>query len=612
LIEDNAVKIPEMSVSHGLKRSHQHGLANIPTQLAILAFFASVGALYFAKAILMPIAVAIVLTFVLAPPVRLLRRWTLGRVPSVIIVVSLAFVIITGFGTFLGQQLTLLAAQVPQYQITSHEKIHNLRNSATRGGVFGRISNFLSTVNQEISSKQDKAATSSRPTERAPAPMPVEVHQPDPTPMEIVGRFAQPLLDPLTTTGLIAMFVIFFLLQREDLRDRLIRLAGSHDLQRTTAALNDGARRLSRYFLAQTGLNALFGVVVGTGLACIGVPNPVLWGILAMVLRFVPYIGAFFAAAFPVALAVAVDPGWTMVMWTIGLFLIVEPLVGQVLEPLVYGHSTGLTPVAVIIAATFWTWLWGPVGLLLSTPLTVCLGVLGRHVEGLQFLDIMIGSDAPLMTPAQSFYQRALAGDPDGVFEQAEEMLKRCSLWAYYDDIVLPGLMLAAVDVRRGALDDERVLEINEAVVALVNDLSDYEDSIPTPRKDKQLASHPEGERADALPRNLPILQAAELKGEWVAEKAILCVAGRGPFDYAAATILVQLLEKYGHGARIGLDGDVSASILRLDGKGVALVCFSHFDVDSSSTHLRYSMRRIRRRIPGAKILAGLWGAAMR
>jgi predicted PurR-regulated permease PerM len=222
---------------------------------------------------------------------------------------------------------------------------------------------------------------------------------------------------------------------RQDLRDRLIRLAGSHDLQRTTDAINDGAERLSRYFLAQTALNVLFGLIVGIALTFIGVPNPVLFGILAMVLRFAPYIGAFIAAIFPIALAVAVDPGWSMALMTTALFLVVEPLIGQVIEPLVYGHSTGLTPVAVIIAATFWTWLWGPIGLLLSTPLTVCLGVLGRHIPWLRFLDVMIGDEPPL-SPAQSFYQRALAADIDEAVDQAVEILPRMSL--SYESVAVP------------------------------------------------------------------------------------------------------------------------------------------------------------------------------
>jgi predicted PurR-regulated permease PerM len=209
-------------------------------------------------------------------------------------------------------------------------------------------------------------------------------------------------------------------------------------LQRTTEVLNDAAHRLSRYFLAQTAINIIFGNVVATGLGLIGIPNPVLWGILGMVLRFVPYIGAIVAAAFPIALATAVDPGWGMTVWTIGLFLVVEPLIGQVIEPLVYGHSTGLSPVAVVVAATFWTWLWGPIGWLLSTPLTVCLDVLGRYVGWLQFVDVLIGDEPPL-SPAQSFYQRALAGDADELTDQAEQLLKRQSLSSYYDVVAVHG-----------------------------------------------------------------------------------------------------------------------------------------------------------------------------
>ena len=205
----------------------------------------------------------------------------------------------------------------------------------------------------------------------------------DPGALESLQSLISPLLHPLATTGIIVIFVIFILLQREDLRNRLIRLAGSHDLQRTTAALDDAASRLSRLFLIQLLLNGSFGIIIGTGLWLIGVPSAILWGILAAVLRFVPYIGAAIAAAFPLALAVAVDPTWSMLLWTLALFVVVEPIVGHVIEPMVYGHSTGLSPVAVVASATFWTALWGPIGLVLATPLTVCLVVLGRHVESL-------------------------------------------------------------------------------------------------------------------------------------------------------------------------------------------------------------------------------------
>ena len=462
-------------------------------------------------------------------------------------------------------------------------------------------------MNQEIrkTDKQDTQGTPTASTSQTP-PVPVEIHQPNAAPAQVIERVLEPLAEPLTTAGLVVIFVGFFLLQRQDLRDRLIRLAGSHDLQRTTEALNDGAHRLSRYFLAQISLNVLFGIVVGAGLTFIGVPNPVLFGILAMVLRFVPYIGAFIAAAFPVALAIAVDPGWTMAFLTIALFAIVDPLIGQVIEPLVYGRSTGLTPVAVILAATFWTWLWGPIGLLLSTPLTVCLGVLGRHVEWLRFVDVMIGDEPPL-SPAQSFYQRALAGDTDEAVDQLEHFLRRRSLSVCYDEIVLPALALAQIDFRRGVLDAKHVEQINETVHGLIVDLSDHEDASPQPaRKEKRAAAREDEGHEQPPPADLPSVE--DLRPDW-AGGSILCIAGRGPFDDAAAAMLAQLLEKHGLSARLEPDVAVASSnIVHLKSTGVKMICLSYFELGNSAAHLRYTVRRIRRQVPGASILAGLWG----
>ena len=231
------------------------------------------------------------------------------------------------------------------------------------------------------------------------------------TPLQLLQAIVGPLLAPLATTGIVIIFLLFILLQREDLRDRFIRLAGARDLQRTTRALDDGAYRLSRYFLTQSAINATFGVLIGTGLFFIGVPHPVLWGILGMLLRMVPYIGAPIAAIFPAALAIAVDPGWSMLFRTLGLFAVIEPIMGQVVEPLLYGHSTGLSAVAVVVAAVFWTWLWGPIGLLLSTPLTVCLVVLGRHFEHLEFLDVLLGAE-PALSPQEISISASLRAIP--------------------------------------------------------------------------------------------------------------------------------------------------------------------------------------------------------
>ena len=325
-----------------------------------------------------------------------------------------AFAFIFAMGSLLATQLAQLAGDLPRYQSTISEKIQSFRETTAGRGTLERASGMLKDLSKELDKPKEAASAlgaGASPKAAPLKPVPVEVRQPDPGALESLQSLISPLLHPLATTGIIVIFVIFILLQREDLRNRLIRLAGSHDLQRTTAALDDAASRLSRLFLIQLLLNGSFGIVIGTGLWLIGVPSAILWGILAAVLRFVPYIGAVIAAAFPLALAVAVDPTWTMLLWTVALFLVVEPVVGHVIEPMVYGHSTGLFPVAVVASATFWTGLWGPIGLVLATPLTVCLVVLGRHVERLEFLDVMFG-DRPALSPPEIFYQRMLAGDP--------------------------------------------------------------------------------------------------------------------------------------------------------------------------------------------------------
>src|SRR3954463_6417993 len=365
------------------------------TSSAILACII-VATLYFGREIFVPIALAILLSFVLAPLVGLLQHLRVPRGVAVVSVVVAAFALIFAMGSLLATQLTQLAGDLPRYQSTITEKIQSFRETTASRGTLERASGMLKDLGKEL----DKPNDGFRPTSGSIAaakptgplsPVPVEVRQPDPGALESLRSLISPLLHPLATTGIIVIFVIFILLQREDLRNRLIRLAGSRDLQRTTAALDDAAARLSRLFLIQLLLNGSFGLVIGIGLWLIGIPSPILWGILAAVLRFVPYIGAAIAAAFPLALAVAVDPSWSMLLWTLALFLVVEPLVGHVVEPMVYGHSTGLSPVAVVASATFWTALWGPIGLVLATPLTVCLVVLGRHVERLEFLDIMFG-----------------------------------------------------------------------------------------------------------------------------------------------------------------------------------------------------------------------------
>src|SRR5215210_8490451 len=582
---------------------------------AILAFII-VATLYFGREIFVPVALAILLSFVLAPLVGLLQRLRLPRGLGVVTAVIAAFALIFALGSLLATQLTQLAGDLPRYQSTISEKIQSFRDTTAGRGTLERASGMLKDLSKELDKPNDGSKPSLIPGAKSPAPLspvPVEVRQPDPGALESLRSLISPLLHPLATTGIIIIFVIFILLQREDLRNRLIRLAGSHDLQRTTAALDDAARRLSRLFLIQLLLNGAFGLVIGIGLWLIGIPSPILWGILAAVLRFVPYIGAVIAAAFPLALAVAVDPSWSMLLWTLALFLVVEPLVGHVVEPMVYGHSTGLSPVAVVASATFWTALWGPIGLVLATPLTVCLVVLGRHVERLEFLDVMFG-DRPPLSPPEIFYQRMLAGDPTEAAEKAEEFLKERSLSSYYDEVALKGLQLAQADAERGALNPERLTKIRDAVAEFANDLSD-EDDRPPPKvrstTDAEAVSAVETVAEDAPYENLPVLTKTELPQEWQGRHPVLCVAGRSLIDESAAIMLAQLSTAHGLPARLEQIGALSTTnIARLETTGVAIVCLVYMDA-SGPAHMRYSVRRLRRKLPNATIILGCWMKAL-
>jgi predicted PurR-regulated permease PerM len=571
--------------------------------------------LYFGREIIIPIALAILLSFVLAPLVGLLQRIRVPRGLAVVSVVVLAFALIFALGSLLASQLTQLAGDLPRYQSTISEKIQLFRDTTAGRGTLERASGMLKDLSKELDKPKEAApplvaGTSLTPkTSAALTPVPVEVRQPDPGALESLQSLISPLLHPLATTGIIIIFVIFILLQREDLRNRLIRLAGSHDLQRTTAALDDAASRLSRLFLIQLLLNGTFGLVIGAGLWLIGIPSAILWGIFAAVLRFVPYIGAAIAAAFPLALAVAVDPSWSMLLWTLALFLVVEPVVGHVIEPMVYGHSTGLSPVAVVASATFWTALWGPIGLVLATPLTVCLVVLGRHVERLEFLDIMFG-DRPALSPPEIFYQRMLAGDPTEAAEKAEEFLKERSLSSYYDEVALKGLQLAQADAERGALDLERLTKIRETVREFTNDLSDQDDRAPpkvSSTTDAEATSAVESVAKDAPYENLPTVSKEDLPPDWQGEHPVLCVAGRSLVDEAAAIMLGQLSTAHGLAARVeGAEALSTANVFRLETKGVAIVCLIYMDA-ASPAHMRYSVRRLRRKLPKATIILGCW-----
>ena len=567
----------------------------------------AVAGLYLAREVLVPITLAVLLSFVLAPLVRLLRGVRVPRVPAVLLSVLAALAAILLLGGVIGTQLDSLAHDLPQYQSTIEQKISSVRSYLDTHMTEMR-SRFGTAVQGEGHRTQGSAGPAT-PEEQAPVPVRIVGQE---SPLALVQRVLSPVLSPIETIGVVFVVAIFILMQQEDLRNRLIRLFGSSDLHRTTLAIDDAGRRLSRYFLTQLAVNASFGVIVGLGLTLIGVPTPVLWGILGLLLRFVPYIGSTIAGVLPVALAAAVDPGWSMALWAAALFIVTEMIIGQVVEPLLYGHSTGLSPVAVIVVAIFWSWIWGPIGLILSTPITLCLVVLGRHVKRLEFIDVMLG-DRPALTPIESFYQRMLACDPDEVQEQAEVLLKARSLSSYYDEVALKALQLAAADVQRDVLQPEQIEALRRSVMELVEELDSHDDADPvSPPIDQGVSGTERPDRVvPAHPAPTAEVTAETLPPAWRGPSAVLCVAGRGPLDEAAAAMLAQLLHKHGLGARVVPHGDVSrSSIGTFDVTGVAMICVSYLELSGNASHLRYLLRRLRQRAPGAKLLVGLWPLA--
>lgn len=551
----------------------------------ILAVAATVAALYLGRDVLIPLALAILLSFALGPLVTWLYRRGLPRVPSVLTVMLLVTMVLVGFTALVASQLTHLAQQLPTYEYNLRLKARELAQAAPGGGIIDRTADFLRDFGKEIDritvraehGQEEGGASSGLTTQtEPPRPIPVEVHEPPQAPLQALTTFVGPMLQPIATAGIVLVFIVFVLLQREDLRDRLIRLFGHSDVHRATAAISDAAKRIGRYLLMQLVVNVLYGLPVAIGLFLIGVPNALLWGMLATVLRFIPYLGPILAAMFPIALSFAVDPGWTTPLLTIALFIGLELFTNNVLEPWLYGSSTGLSPLAIIVAAVFWTTLWGPVGLLLATPLTVCLVVLGRYVPQLQFFEVLLG-DQPVLAPEVKFYQRVLAGDPHEAEELAEDLLEEGSLEDVYGEVILRALVFADQDRQRGVLEPARVTTVAAAVTDIVEDLAE---PIETAR---------EGAVAETSAR-------------------VLCVGARTGLDTAAASMLAELLRR--HGATVELT-DAAALLHGNPAPGPwDVVCLSYLDA-GAVRQARRLVLRLRARFGGEmRFCICLWGAA--
>ncbi|WP_026621973.1 putative PurR-regulated permease PerM (plasmid) [Ensifer sp. WSM1721] len=563
-----------------------------PSRLPTLAATAlTVAVLYFAHEVFLPLALAILLTFALAPVVSRLRRAGCPRSVAVIGTVTMAFLFLSAFSVIVAMQISEVAQNLPTYQYNIVEKVRTLKEAGSENQVLERLSRVVERIGAEISRPKPEARVSPEP-EPERRPVLVEIFSPE-RPIETLKNIVNPLLGPLATTGLVIVVVIFMLFEREELRDRFIRLVGYGDMHRTTEALQDAGVRVGRYLLMQLVVNITYGVPLAIGLWLLGIPYATLWGMLAIVLRFVPYIGPVIAAALPLFLAFAAAPGWSLLVWTGALFIVLELLSNNVVEPLLYGSRTGLSPLAIIVSAIFWTWLWGPAGLVMSTPLTVCLVVLGRHVPQFEFLEILLGNE-PVLDPKERLYQRLLAGDPEEATDIAEEMLEEKYLVEFYDTVAIPALLLAERDRARGALTDTQAVQLAESAGTLVANL-------------EEIAGEEEGEEED------PAAEAADRDeadgydlplGEG---RSVLCIGGRSELDDVTATMLSQII--WIQGAEVASAGHEALKpgnirSLAVEGRNAIVVAFLDRD---STRHAKFIVRRLKRVAPQARIGVVLW-----
>ena len=577
----------------------------------------AIAALYFGQDVFVPFALAVLLSFALAPLVLWLRRLRLPRIPAIVLAVAFAGSIIGGIAFVVAGQLVQLAGNLPSYQQTISTKLQSLRSTAPGSGVVGQVTETIRELSQELaapkpSDSQGTAGQRGGFASGQRTPIPVTLEPGSAQPIQVIQTVLGPLIAPLATAGLVVVFVIFILIEREDLRDRFIKLAGSGDLQTSTEAVNEAAARVSRYLLMQLIVNLTYGVPLGIGLYLIGVPNALLWGLLAALLRFVPYLGPFLAALFPVALAFGVDPGWSMLGWTVALFLTLELLSNNVVEPWLYGASTGLSSLAIITAAIFWTSLWGPVGLLLSTPLTVCLVVIGRYVPQLEFLGTLLGSD-PALAPEERFYQRLLSGNIEEAVEIAESFVDEKDAAAFFEEVAIPALRQAENDRHRNTSDTNYRRIVAEGSLVVLREVEDH----VRERREEEAASAAADVPSDAEPTeavstvrgaDAPVPTAPPAPNDG---RKIVCIAGRTELDRAAAEMLAQTLREQ--------DGQTEVQVLpassiaqdalgRIELAGVDTVCISYFH-PRPEAYARYAVRRLKRRAPALDIVVCAWNA---
>ena len=582
---------------------------------AVLTSFV-VAALYVARDLLIPLALAALLTFLLAPLVSRVERW-IGRVAGALTVVFLVFAVL-GFGGYvLTQQILELATKLPDYQGNMETKLKSLKMPG--GGRFTRLSKTFDELKKDMPGAASDAAptVNTKPDSDIPVAAPhlgrgsgrfpmQAVNQSTPVQVEVVeqkkaglaegiGAIIAPVVGPLGTAALVLLLVICMLLQREDLRGRLIRLIGTGNISATTRAMDDAASRVARYLFMQLIVNVTYGIAVTVGLYFIGVPNSPLWGVFATVLRFIPYIGPWMAAGFPAIMALAVSTTWTMPLLTVGLFLLIELLCNNALEPLLYGSSTGVSSIALILAAVFWTWLWGMPGLVLATPLTVCLVVMGRHVPKLAFLSVLL-SDERALSPAEECYHRLLTPDMNDAQILADTFRKDHTQAALCDEVLIPALIAIERDFQIGSLDEEQRNSAHQELRDIVDDLASRPIADPP-------ASTAAGDAAAASPA-APTVPTSPLPG-----CRVLSLPVRAERDETTGVMLTQLLRAQGMEADSLSAKSVTGELIEaVEREAAEAVCVSVVP-PSTIVQARYVCSKLRARYPKVHIIVGLWGA---
>ena len=569
--------------------------------IGIIAFAAVLSLLYVGRNVLIPLTVAMMLSLLIAPLVRRLRRIGLGQTPAVLLAVLTLALVIAGAAGVLGTQVLRMASSLPHYERTIQQKLHILDEMTV--GRFNALTSETSRLIEDQPSNLGANVTSStNELASGTAPIPVELRQPHASALQIVARVFASIWAPIESTGIVLVVLVFVLLEQEALRDRFIRVAGGTNIRLTTLALNDAGDRLSRYFVSQFGVNLGVGVAIGTGLAFLGVSQAILLGALATLLRFVPYVGIWLAALLATALAIAVVPGWSLAISTVGLFVVVELVAGQAVEPNLYGHATGLSPLSVVVAAIFWSALWGPIGLVLSTPLTLCLLMIGRHTRALNFLDLVLG-DTQALTLPQRFYQRALSGDADEILGFARAFLKNKSFAAYCDQVLMPALHLAFLDREAGAISPEQQFKIRDLLVAVVSTLSGE------PRRLRRRHSTVlENQNAGLILRQ----HREQLTGRWQGPVAVpsgsilLCLGMGSTADTIAAELLVRSLREQRLDARHISMPDLDAGSRPPDANpaAIAIAYIVSAFPSAEREHPEKTIDRIREVLPKARIVS--------